>query len=381
MKEFKRVVKIKELVSQKSVLLLGPRQVGKSTLLRKTFPKARYVDLLEADTFRELSARPESLRESLTSADTHIIVDEIQKLPNLLDEIQSIIDRNKRIRFVLTGSSARKLRRGKVNLLPGRVWYLNLHPLVSPEFDYGQLEQRINIGGLPGVFLSKNQTQELRNYIGGYLQQEIRAEGLVRQIEPFSRFLEVCSLDNGKLLNFTEIGSDAQVPPRTIREYYQLLEDTLIGSQLPPYQKTTKRKPVATSKFYLFDLGIAHTLMRQGLVVPGSSAFGNALEHLIYLELRAYLDYQLRDDPLTFWRTQSQLEVDFVIGDHTAIEVKATGRVSESELKGVRSLSEEVKLKRRIVVSSERISRTTDDKIEIVPIQQFLIALWGGKVF
>jgi predicted AAA+ superfamily ATPase len=375
-----RALDIHELLRTRSLFLLGPRQTGKSTLLRMTFPSARFVDLLEADTFRQLSAYPESLRQSLTGQEPLLVIDEIQKLPSLLDEVQAIIDRNKRLRVVLTGSSARKLRRGGANLLAGRAWVTRLHPLVSSELPATSLLRRLSYGGLPSVFDSEHPVEDLRAYVGTYLQEEIRAEGLARSIEGFSRFLDTAGMCNGELLNYTKVGSDASIPPRTVRDHFQLLEDTLVAHLLPAFRNTKSRKPVATAKFYFFDVGIANVLLRRGPVEPRSEAFGRALEHLIFLELRAFLDYQRVDRPLTHWRTHAGQEVDFLVGDAVAIEVKGSGRISEQDLKGLRALSQEVKLRRRIVVCNERGARKADDGIEILPVAQFLDELWQGGI-
>jgi len=377
---YPRVLALKELVKHRSLFLLGPRQSGKSTLLRHTFPDARYVDLLEANTFRELSAYPESLRQSLTPADKLVVIDEVQKLPSLLDEAQALIDRDKTLRFILTGSSARKLKRGQANLLAGRAWFARLHPLVSCEVSFEQLNRRLNYGSLPAVFDSPHPGEDLKAYVGGYLQEEIRAEGLVRSIESFSRFLEVAALTNTHLLNYTSVSNDTGIPARTVREHYQMLEDTLIGFQLAPYRRTLKRKPVGAAKFYFFDVGVANALMKRGEIRPGSELYGSALEHQIFLELRAYLDYRRLDRDLTFWRTHAGHEVDFVVGGEIGIEVKASRRVSPGDLKGLRALSEETKLKMQIVVSMEGRERVTDDGVVVLPADVFFERLWSDGV-
>jgi predicted AAA+ superfamily ATPase len=377
---YERLLRVAELVRNKSVFLLGPRQTGKSTLLRTQFPQARYVDLLEANTFRELSARPESLRETLTPRDTLVVIDEIQKLPLLLDEVQAMIDRNRSVRFVLTGSSARKLRRGRANLLAGRAWFANLHPLVSAELGPDALDRRLNVGSLPAVYDSRHADEDLNAYVGVYLREEILAEGLLRSVERFSRLLEVAALVNGHILNYTSVANDVGMPPRTVREHFQVLEDTLVGAQLPAYRTTGKRKPVATAKFYFFDVGVANTLMKRSHIRPGSEAYGAALEHLVFLELRAYLDYRRRRDELTYWRTHAGHEVDFVVGGRVAIEVKGTRRVAPSDLKGLRALSEDVRLEKRLVVTTEPRTRTLEDGIVLMPVKTFLEQLWADEI-
>jgi predicted AAA+ superfamily ATPase len=377
---FPRKLQLSALIKRSSVFLFGPRQTGKTTLVRNQFPNARYYNLLESDTFRELTARPEIIRKSLTNKDRVVVIDEVQRLPGLLNEVQAIMDIRPDVRFILTGSSARSLRRGGVNLLGGRAGILNLFPLVSSELDNPMLEKRIEIGSLPHVLLSSTAIKDLRDYVGVYLNEEIRAESLVRNIETFSRFLEVAALSNGEVVNFTKIGSDSGVPPRTVWEHFQILQDTLLGSLLPPYQKTLKRKPVATAKFYLFDVGVANILMKRERILPRSKEFGEMLEHLIFCELSAYLSYSASPRRLSFWRSQSKLEVDFVIGDEVAIEVKATERVRKNDLKGLRALAEELPLKRKIMVCMEASRWQEDDGIEIIPVSEFLQELAAETV-
>ncbi len=377
---YTRLVDLGSALKLRSIFLLGPRQTGKSTLVRHQFPEAKYFNLLQADAFRQFSAAPETMRQSLAPNDRLVIIDEIQKLPSLLDEVQFLIDSNKNIRFILTGSSARKLKRGGANLLAGRALMANLHPLVSPEVEFKSLLARINRGSLPGILDSPIFEEDLNAYVGTYLQEEIRAEGLVRSIENFSRFLAVAGFSNGEQLNFESVANDAQVPARTVREFFQILEDTLVGYQLHPFQKTKRRKPVASSKFYFFDVGVTNSLIGRFGIRAGTEAFGRALEHLIFLELRAYLDYRRLRQPITFWRSQSQLEVDFVIGDELAIEVKGTGRVAPRDARGLIALSDEVKLKHRLIVCNESTPRTLDNGIEIVPIDLFFKRLWADTL-
>jgi len=377
--KYSRIINLNKVLDHKSLFLLGPRQTGKSTLLTQNYPTARYYNLLEAPIFRELSAHPEYLRQEITPQDSMIIVDEIQKLPSLLDEVQRAIELHPQIRFILTGSSARKLKRKGLNLLAGRLWTAHLHPLVSPEFDFARLNDRINRGSLPSVIDSALPHEELKAYVGTYLNEEIRAEGLSRSIENFSRFLNVAGLCNGQLVNFTKVGSDAQVPGRTVREYFQILEDTLLVHQIPPFQKTKKRKPVATSKYYFFDVGVANYLMNRREITEGSAEYGQALEHLLLLEIKAYLDYSRNDTPVTFWRSQSQFEVDCLLGDSVAIEFKASSNITNYDLKGLRALSEEISLQRKIVVALTPTLRKTEDNIEIIPVNDFLKQLWSGE--
>jgi predicted AAA+ superfamily ATPase len=316
----------------------------------------------------------------MRAEDRLVIIDEVQKLPALLDEAQLMIDRDPQVRFIFTGSSARKLKGGQANLLAGRAWIARLHPLVSAELEFGHLTRRLNVGSLPAVFDSPQPREDLKAYVGVYLREEIRAEALVRSIESFSRFLEVAALTNGQLLDYASVSSDTGIPARTVREHYQVLEDTLIGFQLPPYRRALKRKPVATAKFYFFDVGVANSLLKRGDIAEGSELFGLALEHLILLELRAYLDYRRRDRELAFWRTHSGFEVDCLVGDDVGIEVKASRHVTPRDLRGLRALSEDIPLRSRIVVSLEARERRTDDGITILPVRSFLQRLWADEL-
>ncbi len=377
---FSRSLDLGADLARRSVLLFGARQTGKSTLLRSQFPEARVVDLLEADTFRTLAFRPESLRESLRADDTLVVIDEIQKLPGLLDEVQLLIDRRRSLRFVLTGSSARKLRRGGGNLLGGRALTRHLFPLCFPEYGRRELPRVLALGGLPGVLTSEAPEEDLRAYVGTYLAEEIRAEALARSIESFARFLTTAAHANGEQLNFTKIGNDAQVPPRTVREFFQVLVDTLVGFEVPPLGALASRKAVATSRFYFFDVGVAHALQGSFAPAPGSVAYGRALEHLVATELRAFLSYRKRSEALAYYRTTSQLEVDFVVGGRVAIEVKGAGRVGDRDTRGLRALGEDVPLAKRLIVCTERHRRTLENGVEIFPIADFLEALWGDDI-
>ena len=377
---YRRALDLRALVEDRSVFLFGPRQTGKSTLVRRTFPEAAVYDLLEADTYRQLSAHPEYLRQTLEPERRVVVIDEIQKCPPLLDEVHLLIERNRSLRFVLTGSSARKLKRGGANLLAGRARVARLHPLVSAEVEGDRLLDRLTRGGLPAFLDAREPRQDLRAYVGTYLQEEIQAEGLTRSIGNFGRFLDVAGLTNGEQINFTAVASDAGLAPSTVREHYRILEDTLVGDQLPPYRRTRTRKAVATARFYFFDVGVANTLRRTGVIEPGSDAYGRALEHLVFLELRAWLDYHRRDDPLTYWRSRSQLEVDFVVGDAVAIEVKAKSRVAARDYRGLPALAEEIPLRRKLVVCSEPRRRRDDHGVEIVPVGSFLDDLWAGAI-
>lgn len=378
--KYPRNINILALARHRSVFLFGPRQTGKTTLLSETLPEAKYYNLHQADVFQELSSNPTFLRQQLTDTDKIVIIDEIQKLPNLLNEVQTIIDRNKQLHFIFTGSSARKLRRSGVNLLGGRAWTRHLFPLTSFEVGFDRYPDILTRGGLPSILDSEFYMQDLKAYIGTYLQEEIRAEALVRSIDNFSRFLLVAGLSGNEQIVFEHIANDAGVPARTIREYYLVLVDTLVGFFLEPFRATKKRKAVSTAKFYFFDLGVQNFFKKRTSVERGSAAFGEVLEQFVCLELRAYISYQDLDLELGYWRSESKLEVDLTVGDKIAIEVKGKQKVSERDLSGIRALKEEKIFKRHIVVTDERVRRKTDDNIELIPILTFLEELWSGKI-
>jgi predicted AAA+ superfamily ATPase len=326
-----------------------------------------------------LSARPELLRQSLLASDKLVIIDEVQKLPQLLDEVQLLIEEQKDLRFILTGSSARKLKRGGANMLGGRALLVEMCPLVFKEIENANnLDRRLLHGSLPQVYDSKIPYEDLQAYIGVYLKEEIQAEGLTRSIDNFSRFLEVAGLCSGQVLNYTEIANDSGLPSRTVQNYFQILQDTLIGYQVLPFQKTKKRKAIAAAKFYLFDIGVVHALMNRETLTARTPEYGVALEHLIFHELRSYLAYYRERSNLYFWRTHDQKEVDFIFKNSIAIEVKASERISASDCTGLRYLSEEVELSRRIIVCKESWSRKTDDGIDILTVDDFLKQLWSN---
>lgn len=374
-----RSLNLEEVLKKKSCFLFGPRQTGKSSLIRHTLAKYRTYNLLDSETYLKLSRSLSRLREECRPHEKIVIIDEIQKLPSLLDEVHFLIE-EKGIHFLLTGSSARKLRRGGVNLLGGRAWTRHLYPLTSAElggkFD---LVKAVNHGLLPSVYFSTSAEDDLRAYVGTYLREEIAAEGLTRNIPAFSRFLEIAALCNGQLLNYSKISNDAQVARSTIQEYFQILKDTLIAYELTPWKQSVKRKPLSTSKLYFFDCGVVRHLQKRSFIQPGAPEFGELLETFIFHELAAYSEYN-GSLPLNYWRSKSGFEVDFILNSRTAIEVKASKTIGPQDLKGLRILREEGRLKKYILICREKEPRTVDG-IQILPIELFLKKLWGGEVF
>lgn len=377
--EIERELKLAPLLAMKSFFLFGPRTTGKTTLIRRQLAKTAFIiDLLDSRYFLRLSGDPHDL-ESLIAANPAdiIVIDEIQRIPDLLNEIHRLIEAKKQT-FLLTGSSARKLRRGKANLLAGRVWNAGMFPLIYREIPDFDLNRYLRYGGLPGVYLSKHPEEELDAYVNTYLKEEILAEGLIRRLPPFSRFLKTIAMANGEMINFTKLANDSQVPPSTVTEYVGLLEDTLIGFLLPAWIESKKRKAIKTGKFYFFDPGVTHTLAGTETLDRNSNLYEKSFEQFIGMELRAYLSYKRKKFPLTYRRSKSSHEVDFLIGTKTAIEVKASKKISKNDLKGLRYLKEEGVFQNLLLVSQDPVSIRTDD-ILCIPWQQFLSDLWKDK--
>ncbi|MFQ5667604.1 MAG: ATP-binding protein [Candidatus Binatia bacterium] len=371
-----RLLDLPELLRKKSHFLFGPRQTGKTFLIRRTMIGAQVYDLLDSATYLTLSRDPGRLEQELTARRTVVVIDEIQRLPGLLSEVHRLIE-ERGIRFLLTGSSARTLRRGGVNLLGGRARTKHLHPLTRLELgEHFDLQRALARGTLPSIYFSEDPHADLEAYAGTYLQQEVVAEGATRNVPAFSRFLRVAALCNGTIVNFTNVASDAQVARTTIYEYFEVLRDTLIVHELPAWRKSRKRKPLVSSKYYFFDVGVVATLQGRDFR-HAQPEYGEALETFIMNELIAYRDYR-SGEPLSYWRSTSGYEVDFIIGDHTAVEVKAKRNVPARDLKSLRALAEEGRPKRLLCVSLERRQRRVG-AVTMLPLERFLEALWEGE--
>lgn len=376
-------------IGSESGFLWGPRQCGKSTLLKALFPKSPYYDLLLAGDYGRLSRHPSLLREETLSRlnnkafrGTPIIIDEVQKIPALLDEIQWLMV-NHPCRFILCGSSARKLKRGGGNLLGGRALRYELFPLTSHEIPDFDLIHALNHGLLPRHYLATNQaqcTKMLEAYVGEYLKEEISSEALVRNMPAFSRFLEVAAFSNGEMVNYENIASECGVSAPTVRGYFQILEDTLLGRFIESFRNRPKRRVIQTPKFYFFDVGLVNFLLRRTHILPKTEIFGRAFEHFIYQELTSHRHYSGKNYPVQYWRTASQFEVDFILGDgQVAVEVKGVEEVRPHHLKGLRAFCEDHHPKRAIVVSLDQHPRQLD-RLEIIPVQSFLKLLWDGEI-
>ena len=369
-----------------SFFLWGSRQTGKSTLLRRTYPAARWIDLLKSEEFRRYVARPESLREEIqaTGADRkqQIVIDEIQKAPALLNEVHWLME-HYNLSFALCGSSARKVKRGVANLLGGRAIRYELYGLsageLGAEFD---LQRMLNHGYLPRIYQGSRPGRMLDAYIADYLKEEVAAEGLVRNLPTFSDFLDVAALSDGQSVNFSSIARDCGVSNQSIRNYFQILEDTLLAKWLPAYRKRPKRRVFSAPRFYFADVGVVNRLARRGELQPGTKDFGQAMENWAFHELSAFLRYHEHEAKLSYWRLASGIEVDFIIGDmQVAIEVKSSDRIHSDHLKGLRNIIiDHPGIARRIVVCREPRPRKTNDGIEIMPAEEFAERLWQGVI-
>ena len=369
-----------------SFFLWGPRQTGKTTLLRRAYPDAVWVDLLKSDEYRRYLARPERIRQELEASPpgpgTQIVIDEVQKVPAPLDEVHWLIE-NRGHAFALCGSSARKVRRGGANLLGGRAFRYELHGLTASELrsDF-DLDRVLNHGYLPRAFESARPGRLLEAYIADYLKEEVAAEGLVRSLPTFSEFLDVASLSDGEIVNFSNIARECGVSSPTAKSYFEILVDTLLGRWIPSYRKRPKRRVIQAPRFYFADVGVVNRLARRGDVLAGSESYGKAFENWVCHELTAYVSYRRYDGELYHWRLASGIEVDFILGDmETAIEAKSSEAIRSHHLKGLRSLAEDhPEVGRRVVVCRESKARVTDDGIEILPVPVFIERLWTDRL-
>ena len=366
--------------------LWGPRQVGKSTLLRRRYPHARRLDLLKSDELRRYATRPELLRQEIEAEGPdvaqQIVIDEVQKAPALLDEVHWLME-NRGLHFALCGSSARKVRHGAANLLGGRALRYEMRGLTAGELESDfDLDRMLNHGYLPRMYESSRPRRLLDSYVADYLREEIAAEGLVRNLPAFSDFLDAAALSDGEMVNFANIARECGVSNPTAKGYFVILEDTLLGKWLPAYRKRRKRRVISTPKFYFADVGVVNRLARRGELSPGSELYGKAFENWVFHELSAFVSYMDVDAELSYWRLPSGIEVDFLLGDiDLAIEAKSSARITRTHLKGLRTLLDEhANAQRRIVVCLEPRARRTDDGIDIIPATTFVNRLWSGEV-
>ncbi|PIR16984.1 MAG: AAA family ATPase [Deltaproteobacteria bacterium CG11_big_fil_rev_8_21_14_0_20_49_13] len=376
---------------KESFFLWGPRKTGKTFLIKHLYPNSHRIDLLNTDSFAKYSVRPALLREeclanieSDPTASRLVLIDEVQKIPKLLDEVHLLIEDHHFV-FGMCGSSARKLKRGHANLLGGRAVRYELRGLTFPELgNEFDLTRLINHGYLPSHYLSGNHLKLTDSYVNEYLKEEIAAEGLVRNLPLFSDFLRAAAFSDTEIVNYSNIASDCGVSGKTVKEYFQILQDTLIGEFLPAYTRRAKRKVIHSPKFYYFDVALPNLLTRRGELQLGSEMAGKAFENWLFHELKSYITYKEKSDLLSYWKlADSGREVDFVVNDcEVAIEAKGTSRVRPDHLKGLRELKKEHQsIKKLLLVCLEELPRLTDDQILILPYRDFLQSLWQGDVF
>ena len=384
MEYIRRALDIQNLLEESSLFLFGPRMTGKTSYIENELQKKAILSLtfLDGDTLDAFRRNPVLLRSMLNGkTEGFVIVDEVQLFPPVLRDIQHIMTHSD-IQFLLTGSSARKLKKSGSNLLGGRAGIVSMHPFVWKEIRdrNPDLDSIFATGMLPKAFMAKTYQTQLRNYIRGYLDNEIAAEGERRDLTVFSSFLAFAASENTELMNFSNVSRDIGMSADTIKEWYQILVDTFIGYYLRPYRKGSKRIPVNTSKFYFFDVGVARAAARMPVSTETMTEYGKMFENYIFMELKAYIDYNMTDDELYFWRTREGYEVDFVIENKAAIEVKTAKNITGKELKGLRAFKEENAVKDYIIVCRELFERRTDDGIRIMPWKLFLEELWNKKI-
>ncbi len=377
---YRRIFDIENRLDE-AMFLFGGRQTGKSTLLKERFPKAVYIDLLKSDVRNRFKQHPEEFRESLLRypPETLVIVDEIQKVPDLLDEVHWLMV-EKGLWFILSGSSARKIKKSGANNLGGRAIPETLFPLVSAEIPDFDLERAVQNGMIPRHYAVANARNRMRAYIDLYLKEEIIEEALVQNADEFVRFMEVAAIMDGEILNYENVASDCEVSANTVKAYYKILVDTLLGFEVPAYRKVIKRKLYKAPRFYYFDVGIANHLTKRYHLAPRTPEYGHAFEHLIMQEIAAYLGYTNSDEELTYWHTYENLEVDAVIGDaRVAIEIKSKEHIDHDDKKGVTEFAKEHPDTRQIIVSRDRISRRSGD-VDLYYVTDFFKALWAGEI-
>lgn len=364
-----------------SIFLFGARQTGKSTFLEERFSNAIYIDLLDSRMKRRLQMHPEQLFDMLQNEPNGsvIVIDEIQEVPELLNEVHRLIQK-KNLLFVLCGSSARKLKRNGTNTLGGRARPCYFYPFVSAELPDLDLDKALLYGMLPSHYLSDKPQDLLPGYIDIYLKEEIKEEAIVRKLDNFQRFLEAAALTNGEIVNYSNIASDCSVKANTVKSYFEILEDTLIGYMIPAYTKVMKRKVIQAPKFYFFDVGIYNYLLHRTALSPDTPEYGHCFEHFIVQEIKAYLGYHHSPKQMSYWHTYDGKEIDVVLGNaEVGIEIKSTNEIKPKHLSNFKPFREEFPSCKCIVVSRDFLTRQSGD-IHLMFYQDFLTALWKGEI-
>lgn len=363
------------LPKKQSFFLWGPRQVGKTTLLRKLFPRAHWFDLLKSDIYQRCLTWPSTLREDILANPSikQVVIDEVQKIPALLDEVHWLIE-NKGLSFALCGSSSRKITRKDVNLLGGRALRYELYGLTALEIGKDlDLKRLLNYGYLPSIYLHTHPKKALKAYVYNYLIEEIVQEAIVKRLPAFSQFLEKAALSDTEMINLSNFARECGVSSHTVREYFEILCDTLMGCWVYGYKSKPKRRTIHKPKFYLTDVGVVNCLAKRFFIESGSPLWGKAFENWIFHELLCLNRYQDIFEDIFYWRLASGIEVDFIIDDmRIAIEAKAVSYIHKDHLKGLRRLAQEHKIKHKIVVCMESRKRKTEDGILILPYHSFI---------
>jgi predicted AAA+ superfamily ATPase len=361
-----------------SFFLFGPRGTGKTMWLHDAFPHAYFVDLLDPSVFMTLSASPNRLRDIVegNAGKTVFVIDEVQKVPALLDIVHQLIEEYRDLSFVLTGSSARKLKRAGADLLASRAFLMSMHPFTASELkDSFSLERALEIGMVPVVNGSQDPVRALSTYIDLYLREEIQQEGLVRNLGPFSRFMEAVSFSHGSQMTISAVARECGVPRTTVEGYINILRDLLLCSMVPVFSKRAKRELVKHEKFYFFDAGVFRTIRPKGPLDRPAEIDGAALEGLVFQNLRAWLDYSGERSGLYFWRTQSGREVDFVVyteNEFVAIEVKNAAKLTNEDFSGLKAFKEDYPESRSVLLYRGKEQYLAGDVL-VMPVDAFLV--------
>ncbi len=380
--EISRKLNLLEKVKKKTHFLFGSKGVGKSRLIAQQFSEYPIIDLLDSNIYANLLASPANLEQIIMAYPKHeiVVIDEVQKVPMLLDEVHRLIEK-RGIKFLLTVGSMLKLRRTQANLLGGRARLARLYPFSYIELPKFNLDRYLQFGGLPQVYLGDEPQANLVDYLDTYLTDEVQRETSIRNLSKFINFLNYAALASGDMLNFTNIANDVGISPNTVREHYSILEESFLGFFVPAWTKTVKRKPISKAKFYFFDVGVRNVACKLLGFAAGESTYGKLFEHFIASELRSYISYNNKREELSYWQSKSGIEVDFIVGNEIAIEVKATKSAHSKHLKGLRKLEEEGICKQYILLSLDRVNRKVEEKFAVLYWEDFLIKLWAGEVF
>lgn len=375
---YNRLLKIDSQMKS-SAFLFGPRGTGKTAWVTEAFPESLYFDLLDDDLYTEFLARPTRLSERIPSLfNNWVILDEVQKIPAILNEVHRLIEHRK-LRFILTGSSARTLKRKGVNLLAGRALTYHMHPLTAEELgkDF-DLQRALKYGHLPAVIHHSDPQKYLSSYVKTYIREEVLQEGIVRNISSFSRFLETASFSQGEIINYAEIAREVATSRHAVSDYFQILEDLLLASRLPVFSKRAKRDLISHPKFYYFDVGVFRAIRPRGPLDSEADIDGPALETLFLQEARAINDYYNLGYSFHYWRTRNQVEVDFVLyGERglLAFEVKRKAKLSTQDLNGLKVFSEDYPMAKKYILYGGS-AQYVDQDIHVIPVNKAIKELY-----